>query len=36
LRTIWINRLGEEADPQPDVELHSLAGLGENLDLLVR
>jgi 2-haloacid dehalogenase len=36
LRTIWINRLGEEAEPQPDVELHSLAGLGENLDSLVR
>ena len=35
LRTIWINRLGEEAEPQPDVELHSLAGLGESLDSLV-
>ncbi len=35
LRTIWINRLGEEAEPQPDVELHSLAGLSENLDSLV-
>jgi 2-haloacid dehalogenase len=35
LRTIWINRLGEEAEPQPDVELHSLTGLGESLDLLV-
>jgi 2-haloacid dehalogenase len=35
LRTIWINRLGEEAEPQPDVELHSLTGLGENLDSLV-
>jgi 2-haloacid dehalogenase len=35
LRTIWINRLGEDAEPQPDVELHSLTGLGENLDLLV-
>jgi 2-haloacid dehalogenase len=32
LPTIWINRLGEEAEPQPDVELHSLAGLGAALD----
>ena len=31
----WINRLGEEAEPQPDVELHSLTGLAENLDSLV-
>ena len=29
LRTIWINRLGEEAEPQPDVELHSLDGLAD-------
>jgi 2-haloacid dehalogenase len=35
LRTIWINRLGEEAEPQPDVELRSLTGLGETLDTLV-
>lgn len=35
LRTIWINRLGEAAEPQPDIELHSLAGLAENLDSLV-
>jgi 2-haloacid dehalogenase len=35
LRTIWINRLGEEAGPEPDVELRSLAGLGEDLDSLV-
>ena len=34
LRTIWINRLGEEAEPQPDVELHSLAGLADSLDSL--
>jgi 2-haloacid dehalogenase len=34
LPTIWINRLGEEAEPQPDVELHSLTGLGEALDSL--
>jgi 2-haloacid dehalogenase len=35
LRTLWINRLGEEAEPQPDVELHSLAGLARALDSLV-
>jgi 2-haloacid dehalogenase len=35
LRTIWINRLGEEAEPQPDVELRSLAGLADGLDSLV-
>ena len=27
LPTIWINRLGEEAGPEPDVELPNLAGL---------
>ena len=35
LRTTWINRLGEEPEPQPDVELHTLAGLGDALDSLV-
>ena len=35
LRTVWVNRLGEEAEPQPDVELHTLAGLGGALDGLV-
>ena len=35
LRTIWINRLGEEAEPQPDIELHSLTGLADSLDSLV-
>ena len=35
LRTIWINRLGEEAEPQPDVEMRSLAGLVDSLDSLV-
>jgi len=35
LRTIWINRLGEEAESQPDVELRSLAGLADSLDTLV-
>src|SRR5436305_12465797 len=34
LRTIWINRLGEEAEPQPDVELRSLAGLADSLEAL--
>lgn len=32
--TIWINRLGEEPEPQPDVELHTLTGLGDALDSL--
>ena len=35
LRTVWINRLGEEAEPEPDVELRSLSGLGDSLDTLV-
>jgi 2-haloacid dehalogenase len=35
LRTIWINRHGEEPEPQPDIELHSLAGLADCLDSLV-
>ena len=35
LPTIWVNRLGEEARPQPDVELHSLSGLAGALDSLV-
>jgi len=34
LRTVWINRLGEEAEPQPDVELHTMDGLAETLDSL--
>ena len=34
LPTVWINRLGEEPEPQPDVELHSLTGLGDALDSL--
>jgi 2-haloacid dehalogenase len=36
VRTVWINRLGEEAEPQPDVELRSLDGLAENLESLVQ
>jgi 2-haloacid dehalogenase len=35
LRTIWVNRLGEEPEPQPDVEQHTLTGLAQNLDSLV-
>jgi 2-haloacid dehalogenase len=35
LKTIWINRLGEEPEPQPDVELRSLAGLTDAIDSLV-
>ena len=34
LPTVWINRLGEEPEPQPDIELHSLDGLGAALDAL--
>jgi 2-haloacid dehalogenase len=36
LHTVWINRLGEEPEPQPDVELHSLAGLADSLDSLAQ
>lgn len=35
LPAIWVNRLGEEPDPQPDVELRTLEGLGAALDSLV-
>ncbi|HZD86412.1 MAG TPA: HAD-IA family hydrolase [Gaiellaceae bacterium] len=35
LRTVWVNRLGEEPEPQPDVELRSLHGLADALDSLV-
>jgi len=34
LRTIWINRLGERGEAEPDVELRTLSGLGEALDSL--
>jgi 2-haloacid dehalogenase len=34
LPTVWINRMGEEARPQPDVELRSLSGLADALDSL--
>jgi 2-haloacid dehalogenase len=35
LPTIWVNRLGEAAEPQPEVELRTLDGLGAALDDLV-
>jgi 2-haloacid dehalogenase len=35
LKVVWINRLGEQADPEPDVELPDLAGLPDALDRLV-
>jgi 2-haloacid dehalogenase len=34
LRTIWVNRLGESPEPQPDLELRSLDGLADALDSL--
>ncbi len=35
LKTVWINRLGEDAKHEPDVELADLAGLPDALDELV-
>ena len=35
LKTVWINRLDEQADPEPDVELPDLSGLPDALDDLV-
>lgn len=35
LRTVWINRLGEQPDPEPDRELTDLSGLPDTLDELV-
>jgi len=35
LKIVWINRLGEAADPEPDVELPDLSGLPDALDALV-
>ena len=35
LRTVWINRLGETATPQPVVELRNLDALADTLDMLV-
>jgi 2-haloacid dehalogenase len=33
--TVWINRLGEEPEPQPTRELHDLSALADTLDELV-
>ena len=35
LRTVWINRLGEQADPEPDRELKDLSALPDTLEELV-
>jgi 2-haloacid dehalogenase len=35
LTVVWINRLGEAADPEPDRELPDLSGLPDALDELV-
>ena len=35
LKTVWINRLGEQADPKPDRELIDLTDLPDTLDELV-
>jgi 2-haloacid dehalogenase len=35
LRNVWINRLGEQADPEPDRELTDLSALPDTLDELV-
>jgi 2-haloacid dehalogenase len=35
LTSVWINRLGERAEPEPDRELPDLAGLPDTLDELV-
>ena len=35
LTTVWINRLGEQAEPKPDRELPDLAELPDTLDELV-
>ncbi|HET7856134.1 MAG TPA: haloacid dehalogenase type II [Gaiellaceae bacterium] len=34
LTTVWINRLGEQADPEPTRELHDLSALPDVLDEL--
>jgi 2-haloacid dehalogenase len=36
LRTVWVNRLDEDADPEPTRELPDLTGLPDALDELVR
>ena len=35
LRSVWINRLDETADPEPDRELTDLANLPDTLEELV-
>jgi 2-haloacid dehalogenase len=35
LRSVWVNRLGERADPEPTREIRDLAGLADVLDELV-
>jgi 2-haloacid dehalogenase len=35
LRCVWINRLGEQPEPQPDRELADLSALPDTLDELV-
>jgi 2-haloacid dehalogenase len=35
LKTVWINRLGEEAEPEPDRELKDLSELPDTLDELI-
>jgi len=35
LRSVWINRLGEQGDPRPTRELPDLTGLAGTLDELV-
>jgi 2-haloacid dehalogenase len=35
LKVVWINRLGEEPEPEPDRELVDLSGLPDTLDELV-
>ena len=35
LTSVWINRLGEKADPEPDRELRDLSELPDTLDELV-
>jgi hypothetical protein len=35
LNIVWINRLGERAEPEPDRELRDLSGLADVLDELV-
>jgi 2-haloacid dehalogenase len=35
LASVWINRLGEQADPEPTVELPNVAGLPQALETLV-